>query len=74
MAPQKFHPSAIIPIPMRPTLTLLVKLGSIAVHVDEMMSPAGHDYDKIALKALLDDPEVKDWIKNAGPMLPQKRS
>lgn len=32
---------------MQPGITLLVKLGSIAVHVEEMLSAGGHDYDRV---------------------------
>jgi hypothetical protein len=55
-------------------LSLAMKLGSIAVHAEEFLSPDGHEFDKAALDTLLQDPEVKDWIKVMGPMLPRKRS
>jgi hypothetical protein len=51
-----------------------VKLGSIAVHADELTSPAGHEFDRIALRQLVDDPEIAAWVKTMGPMLPRKRS
>jgi hypothetical protein len=60
--------------PEQPSLGLLVKLGSIAVHVQEVMSPQRHSYDVVAIKALVDDPEVTAWIKAMGPLLPVKRS
>ena len=47
--------------PMKPSAALLVKLGSIAVHADEALSPAGHEFDKIALEQLLRDPDVMAW-------------
>jgi preprotein translocase subunit YajC len=55
--------------------SLLVKLGSIAVHADEMMSPQGHMVDKYALKTLLEDKEVTEWLAsmNKLAMLPVKR-
>lgn len=58
-----------------PTLTLLVKLGSIAVHADEFISPYGHQFDQDALKSLLDDAEVKAWLKEMDELafLPKKR-
>lgn len=61
--------------PLKPAVTLLVKLGSIAVHVDEMLSPDGHAYDREAIKSLLDDPEVKEWIAAMDKMafMPKKR-
>ena len=60
---------------LKPSVPLLVKLGSIVVHSDELLSPSGHDFDRIALKALMDDPEVKDWLQAMGKaaMLPVKR-
>lgn len=61
--------------PLHPPLTLLVKLGSIAVHVDEMLAPRGHPLDRVALHSLLADPEVKEWVAqmDAMAMLPKKR-
>jgi hypothetical protein len=58
-----------------PSLSLLVKLGSIAVHVDEMLSPLGHGWDGEALKPLLADPEVTAWIEQmtAEGLLPVQR-
>ena len=54
---------------------LLVKLGSIAVHADEAISPGSHDYDVIAIRGLLDDPEVKEWMLAMDKLafLPKKR-
>lgn len=66
--------------PLSPSASLLVKLGSIAVHADELLTltPAamrGHEHDKIAIQQLLRDQEVMQWVeemhKNA--MLPVKR-
>jgi hypothetical protein len=52
-----------------------VKLGSIAVHADEILSPTGHPFDKEALLQLLADPEVKEWCAamDADGFLPKKR-
>jgi hypothetical protein len=58
--------------PLQPSLALLCKLGSIAVHVEEMLSPAGHAFDRIALETVLDE-EVRTWIKNMGVYMPRKR-
>lgn len=44
------------------SLTLLIKLGSIAVHVEEYLSPKGHDFDRHALIGLLSDGEVRNFI------------
>lgn len=61
--------------PLKPTASILVKLGSIAVHVEEMMSPAGHVFDKRAIESLLTDAEVVEWRKQMDKMamLPKKR-
>lgn len=61
--------------PLKPSLSLLVKLGSIAVHVEEMLSPKGHDFDKTAIDSLLTDAEVIEWRKAMDnmAMLPVKR-
>lgn len=45
-----------------PPIALLVKLGSIAVHVDEALSNQGHQFDIEALKPLLADREVQAWL------------
>jgi hypothetical protein len=61
--------------PFKPSITLLVKLGSIAVHVEEILSPKGHDFDRHALQTLWEDAEVKEWIAqmNKMAMIPVKR-
>jgi hypothetical protein len=59
---------------MKPAgITLLMKLGSICVHVEEMLSPKGHEFDRQAILGLLQDPEIRAWLKQMGPLLPQKR-
>lgn len=59
--------------PLKPELSVLCKLASIAAHVEEMLSAKGHAYDRIALQQLLDDAEVKSWMKQMGPYVPVKR-
>lgn len=61
--------------PFKPSISLLVKLGSIAVHVEELLSTKGHDFDKRALDSLLTDPEVWEWRQQMDKMamLPLKR-
>ncbi len=60
---------------LKPDVTLLVKLGSIAVHADEMISAKGHPFDMSALESLLHDPEVVDWLKamDKNALLPVRR-
>lgn len=60
--------------PLKPDVTLLIKLGSIIVHTEELWSPGGHEFDKIAAETLLKDPEIRDWIEAMGAFLPLKRS
>lgn len=55
------------------SLSLAVKLGSIVVHADEATGPMAHPYDVVALRRLLEDPEVMEWLKAMGPLVPLKR-
>ena len=61
--------------PLKPSVTLLVKLGSLAVHVDEMLSPQGHPYDRQVVGDLLEDAEVAAWLEqmDKAAFLPKKR-
>lgn len=61
--------------PLKPSAALLSKIGSIAVHAQELFGPQGHHFDRIAMKSLLDDDEVNAWIKqmDAIALLPRKR-
>jgi len=61
--------------PLTPDTTLLCKLGSIAVHVEEGLSAQGHHFDWAVVKALLDDEQVKHWIKQMDELalVPRKR-
>lgn len=60
---------------LAPKPSLLAKLGSIAVHVEEALSVKGHRFDIEALRTLLNDEEVKTWLKEMGAlaMIPKKR-
>lgn len=59
-----------------PSLGLLAKLGSILVHVDEGAGEGGHEFDWAAVRSLLADREVQDWLVGMGRagFLPVKRS
>lgn len=48
--------------PQAPEFALLVKLGSIVRHAEEAMSDGGHEFDAVTIKALLDDPDVIEWM------------
>ncbi len=54
-----------IPGQLRPTLSLLVKLGSIARHVEEATGPAPSPLDLQAAATLARDPEVTAWLTKA---------
>ena len=60
---------------LTPPATLLVKLGSLAVHVEELHSPNGHHLDRSAIDGILSDPEVRQWLTEMDElaMLPVKR-
>lgn len=60
---------------MQPNASLLCKLGSIAVHTEELLSPYGHDLDQAALNTLLADAEVIEWLAmmDGAAMVPKKR-
>lgn len=59
----------------KPSVTLLVKLGSIAVHAEELISPSGHPFDREVLVSVLADEEVSEWLgmMNDLALLPIKR-
>lgn len=61
--------------PLKPSATLLIKLGSLVVHADEFHSSDGHKFDKVAFDQLLKDPEVVAWMQAMDKMafLPKKR-
>jgi len=42
--------------------SLWLKLGCIAVHAEELISPDGHEFDKEALRGLLQDAEVRRFL------------
>lgn len=54
------------------SFSLIAKLGSIAVHAQEIRE-AGHAFDLIALRTLLDDPDVKNFMVKYKALLPVKR-
>jgi hypothetical protein len=58
---------------VKPSVQLLSKLGSLIVHADEAMSPDAHPFDVTQFREGLKDPEVQEWIKAMGPLLPVKR-
>ena len=55
--------------------TLTLKLASLAVHIEEMFSKKGHDFDRIAIEGLLQDKEVRTFLDDPKNkvFLPAKR-
>lgn len=60
---------------LNPSVPLLMKLGSIAIHVEEAMSVEGHPFDVMTLRSLLEDREVRSWLAEMDKLalLPLKR-
>lgn len=59
-----------------PSLSVLIKLASLAVHADEMLAPGGHDLDREAIRGLLADTELRTYLAHPAlrVYLPLKRS
>lgn len=60
---------------LAPPPALLIKLGSIIVHYQELNSPNGHHFDKTTIDSLLENEDVKEWFKEMDKLalLPKKR-
>lgn len=58
-----------------PPIRLLAKIGSILVHVEEGAGENGHHYDWAAVRSLLADREVQEWLDSmrAKALVPVKR-
>jgi hypothetical protein len=75
------HGSVRVSDPLKPSVGVLIKLGSAVVHIEEMKSyrfaPSEHAYafDLAALSQTLDDPEVKEWLAQMSKLgfMPVKR-
>jgi hypothetical protein len=61
--------------PLQPSPALLSMLGSIVVHADEGLSDDRHHFDMIALRTLMANAEVREWLKQMDEMamIPKKR-
>lgn len=61
---------------LTPDTATLCKLGSIAIHAEELLSPHGHHFDKVALDQLMRDEDVVRWLKGMRKLalLPEKRN
>jgi len=60
---------------VQPDTALLCKLGSIAVHAEEFLSPGSHEFDRLALVSLTSDPQVQEWLVKMRKLalVPEKR-
>jgi hypothetical protein len=58
---------------LNPSLSLLVKIGSIVVHADETLSVDGRELDRRVTLDLIKDEDVQKWIIAMGELLPHKR-
>lgn len=63
--PKRYPAETSIPPGLEPTLGLLVKLASIARHVEEASGPGGHEFDLAAARSLLSDHELREWMARA---------
>lgn len=61
---------------LNPDAATLIALGSVARHAEELLSPGGHAFDREAIKGLLEQPNVQEWMKAADALalLPVKRT
>lgn len=61
--------------PLRPEVSLLVKLGSLITHYQEFNSEQGHHFDRAVIDALESDKEVSVWLDRMHELslLPVKR-
>lgn len=56
-------------------LRCLTKIASALVHAEEYLSDDGHEFDLVAFRQQMDDPEVQAWLetmRGAG-LAPRKR-
>lgn len=62
--------------PLKPSPALLIAIGSLVVHYEELTSPDGHHFDKAVIDSLRNLPDVKEWFEKMTEMafLPVKRN
>ena len=61
--------------PLKPSMSLLSKVGSLILHAEEFMSYTGHFVDKTEFDRLMVDPEIKEWLQSMDELalVPKKR-
>lgn len=62
-------------VSMTPSFSVAVKLASVAVHAEELISPTGAELDAAAIRGLLADPDVAAYLDTLSSLalLPVKR-
>ncbi len=60
---------------LKPSVQLLIKLGSIIAHYEEWTSKTGHEFDKITIDSIMNEEDVIEWFKGMRELslLPLKR-
>ncbi len=60
---------------LKPSNTILIKLGSLFIHIEESLSDKAHHFDITVIKQALADEELREWIKGMDKLalLPKKR-
>lgn len=60
---------------LQPSVSVGIKLASLAVHAEELLGPDGHVFDRAAIESLLSDAEVVAYLDVLRPLalLPEKR-
>ena len=60
---------------LKPELAVLAKLSAVVVHLEEWLAADSHPNDRLALEAVLCDPEVQAWVRGmeALALAPLKR-
>jgi hypothetical protein len=59
---------------LHPSQELMQKIGAIVVHALEWISPGGMTLDQQQVHVLLNDPEVRRWLLDMGPLVPLPRT
>jgi hypothetical protein len=59
---------------LKPKPSVLAKIGSIIVHIEEIIDH-GHAFDVIAMQGLLKDSEIQEWLGEMRKfaLIPEKR-
>lgn len=60
---------------LTPTPALLTKLALMFVHIEEYMSSGSPEFDKIVVKGIVEESEVREWLSNMRKLglVPEKR-